>query len=118
MKTFIIMIQRVRIHQHLSSVFNVGNKYDAIQVPITVGIKPTAVIPDSLKAKALLISIGDYGKISPEGGEWKGDFLTAKPKHFGTFAMLLDTVPPTIVKSTWPTTAEYCRRHAYESESQ
>ncbi len=87
---------------YLSSVFNIGDKFDAVQVPITVGIKPINPLPDSLKNKALLISIGDYGKISPEGGEWKGEFLTAKPKHFGTFAMVLDTVPPTIIKEYVP----------------
>ncbi len=86
----------------LSSVFNIGNPYDALQLPITVGIKPAEKISDSLMNKALVVSIAEYGKIIPEGGEWKAGFLTAKPKHFGSFAILLDTIPPKIEKEYVP----------------
>jgi len=87
---------------YLSSIFHVGNPYDGIQLPISVGLKPTAPIADSLMSKALVISIAEYGQIKAEGGEWKGGFLTAKPKHFGAFAIALDTTPPQIVKEYVP----------------
>ncbi len=88
--------------EYFSSVYTVGNAYDALQLPITVGIKPSAAIPDRLKDKTLIVSLGDYGKITAEGGEWKGDFLTAKTRHFGTFAIMVDTIPPTIEKEYVP----------------
>jgi hypothetical protein len=87
---------------YLSSIFNLGNPYDALQVPITVGIKPRLPIPDSIKSKALIVSLAEYGKIVPEGGEWKGGFLTTKTRHFGSFAIALDTIPPTIEKEYVP----------------
>lgn len=89
-------------NRYLSSVYNVGNPYDGLQVPINVGIKPTVAIADSMMNKALVISIGENEKITAEGGEWKNGFLTAKTKHFGSFTMLLDTTPPTVIKEYVP----------------
>ena len=91
-----------RTKTYLSSIFHVGNPYDALQVPISVGIKPNEPIADSLMSKALIISLHEYGQIKAEGGEWKGGFLTAKPKQFGAFAIALDTTPPKVVKEYVP----------------
>jgi hypothetical protein len=87
---------------YLSSVFNVGNPYDALHIPITVAIKPQMKIPEHHAGKAVIVSIGEYGELISQGGEWKGEFLSAKCKNFGSFAIMLDTLPPAISKEYVP----------------
>ncbi len=85
----------------IAKVFHVGDRTVPIHTSIAIGIKPLH-LPDSLKSKAILVSVDEYGFYESEGGNWKGDFLTANVRHFGDFTITIDTVPPTIVKEYYP----------------
>ncbi|REJ82338.1 MAG: M23 family peptidase [Bacteroidetes bacterium] len=88
--------------EFLSSVFRVGNAFDAVMNPISVSIKPNRTIEEKLKSKALIVSIAEYGKQIPHGGNWSGAFLNTKVRQFGEFAIALDTIPPSIEKVYFP----------------
>ncbi len=81
---------------YLSDVFRVGDIFETLHLPMSIGIKPTKEIVDSLKQKAVIIRIDEYGTIKSCGGLWKEKFLIAKTHEFGSFAIALDTVPPVL----------------------
>ncbi|MCX6291736.1 MAG: M23 family metallopeptidase [Bacteroidetes bacterium] len=85
----------------ITPVYHVGDKTEAVHNAITVGIKPEH-FPDSMKAKAAIISFDRYGNQTYEGGTWKNGFLTAQVRHFGDFTMALDTTPPSVTKEYFP----------------
>lgn len=70
---------------------------------ITIGIKPTITLADSMKKYLIITQIP--GK-QFAGNEWQGDFITAKTKYFGKYAVLLDTVKPTIKAVTFAKTKQ------------
>ena len=88
--------------QFLSSTYRIGSWYEALNVPITVGIKPEADIPDSLKSKVIVAEVQSYGKLKGRGGEWKGKFMSAEVPTFGDYTLVYDTVPPAIEKDYVP----------------
>lgn len=69
------------------------------QIPIhrsfELKLKPQRRIDDKLKSK-LYIGKCKNGQNSFVGNQWSGDWLTAKTRSFGDYAILLDTVPPKI----------------------
>jgi hypothetical protein len=71
--------------------------------PVDLFIKP-AQLPDSLLKKACIVSCGEKDLISYGGDPFEG-YLTTKIRHYGDFAVFLDTVPPTITpilfSETW-----------------
>lgn len=83
---------------YLSDVFRIGDLYEPLHLPMHIGIKPNKDIEDSLKLKAVVARIDDDGTLRSCGGLWNGKFLTAKTYDFGTFAIILDTVPPVVEK--------------------
>ena len=88
--------------EYLANTYRIGSWYEALDVPITVGIKPEAVIPDSLKPKAIIAEVQQYGKLKGRGGKWNGKFLSADVPTFGDYTIVLDTTPPTVVKDYVP----------------
>ena len=85
----------------IAKVFHVGDKAVPIQSSVALGIKPQQ-LPDSLKSKAVLVSLDNFGNYVYEGGSWTGNFLTANVRHFGDFTIAVDTIPPRIVKEYYP----------------
>ena len=83
---------------YLSDLFRVGDIYEPLQLPVLISIKPNKEIDDSIKLKAIIAKIDEDGILTSIGGLWNDKLLTAKTKEFGTFAITLDTVPPTIEK--------------------
>lgn len=79
---------------YLSDVFRIGDINEPLHSPMNFGIKPNENIDDSIKQKAVIIRIDEYGTMTSCGGLWNGKFLTTKTNNFGTFAVILDTVPP------------------------
>jgi hypothetical protein len=94
--------QQLKGSSYLSDMFVVGDEFDALNVPISVGIKPYKELEDSLKPRAVIVHINQYGELKSCGGQWNGKFLTAKSGTFGTFALTIDTVPPSIEKEYVP----------------
>jgi hypothetical protein len=55
-------------------------------------------LPENLKEKAFIVSINKAGKKYNEGGSWSNGFIKTQTRNFGNFAIVLDTLPPTIKK--------------------
>ena len=53
-------------------------------------------VPDSLRKKALIVSLDEKGKPTNEGGEWTKNGVLTKTRSFGNFTISIDTVAPTI----------------------
>jgi murein DD-endopeptidase MepM/ murein hydrolase activator NlpD len=92
----------IKSPQYLSNTYRVGNWYEALNVPITVGIKPETVLADSLMAKAVIAEIQRDGTIKGRGGIWNNKFVSAQVSVFGDYAVMLDTTPPVVVKDYVP----------------
>ena len=86
---------------YFSSTFEIGDPHVPLHLPVTVSLKPRQ-LPDALKSKAVIVSFDKRNKPSFEGQEWNGDFLSAKTKHFGKFAVSVDTVAPVISNVIMP----------------
>ena len=71
---------------------------DAPDVPLqkAVTIKIFGEMPESMRPKALLASVGGSGKLSSAGGQWAGDGVEAETRSLGRFTIAYDTIPPVI----------------------
>ncbi len=86
---------------YFSPTFEIGNPRVPLHLPITVSIKPQN-LSDDMKPKAVIVSFDKKGKPVYEGNDWNNEFLSAKTKHFGTFAVAVDTIAPVISIITSP----------------
>jgi len=75
--------------------FIIGNPNVPLHLKMTIGIK-LIILPYSLKDRALIISYNKNGNLIAEGGYWNGSFLFTETRHFGAFAIAVDTIPPLI----------------------
>lgn len=66
-----------------------------LHYPITVAIK-VGRLAENLRQKAVVINIDGNKKYYSRGGEWRNNYLVAKSKTFGGFAVMLDTIAPKI----------------------
>ena len=68
-----------------------------VQESFDLAIRPDTLIPDYLKSKIIIARTRDLKEITPY--ETKIDslgFFTTRPRSFGTFVLIADTLPPTI----------------------
>jgi hypothetical protein len=79
-----------------SFVHQVHNQYVPLQKSYLLSIKAKG-IQQKYQDKALVVSVDPSGKLSPEGGEYKDGWVTAHPRAFGDFTVVLDTAPPKIL---------------------
>jgi hypothetical protein len=84
-----------------SSTFMIGEPEVPLHKTITLSLKPQN-LPETLKAKAVVVSFSKKNKPVYEGSEWKNEFLSCNTKHFGTFAISVDTIPPAISVESLP----------------
>lgn len=61
----------------------------------TLGIRPTVSIPAELKPKVFVAYL-QGGRVQNCGGKWEDGFLRAEVRGLGDYAILADTVPPTV----------------------
>lgn len=66
-----------------------------------LAIKPSG-LPANLMKKAVIASISG-NSVSNQGGKWNGDWLETNVNSFGSFAVKIDTIPPTIKPVTFKT---------------
>ncbi len=57
----------------------------------------TASVPDSLRSKALIVSLSPSGGFSSRGGTWENGAVTTTIRSFGTYCVTIDSTAPTIV---------------------
>ena len=79
-----------------SLVHTVHNQYVPLYKSYVLSIKVHG-IPLKYQDKALVVSVDPSGKLSPAGGEYKDGWVTAHPRVFGNFTVVLDTVAPKIL---------------------
>jgi len=78
-----------------AKIHHIHNQYVPVHTPYKLSIR-TLSIPSKVQSKALIVSVDPNGKLSPVGGEYADTWITAHPRFFGDFSVVLDTVPPTI----------------------
>jgi hypothetical protein len=66
----------------------------ALQKPMRLTIR--ADVPDTLKEKAVVVSVSEKGKCSSAGGRWRGDFIETNSYNYGNYSVAIDTIPPEI----------------------
>jgi hypothetical protein len=91
-----------RNEKALSPTFLIGDRYEALHIPIGISLKPYSKVPDTLRSRALIVRAMPDGTLQPEGGIWNKEFLTAKVREFGRYYVLLDTVAPSVTKEYYP----------------
>lgn len=78
-----------------SGVYQVFSKQIPVHRPYSLEIK-TKNLPIEFNAKALIVNLDDE-KPKAVGGVLKNGFLKTNSRQFGSFAIMLDTVPPEII---------------------
>lgn len=78
-----------------SKVWSISGYETALHVPARLSIRYDG--PDSLRAKALLVSVSHSGRIYGAGGAIDScGYVTSRVSSFGSYAVALDTVPPSV----------------------
>jgi hypothetical protein len=85
-----------RLRALYSDVFQVHNIYTPLHTPMTIEIDADS-FPLRLRDKALIVQVGEKGRISAIGGKFANGTVVATSSTFGNFAIAVDTIPPRIV---------------------
>jgi hypothetical protein len=79
-----------------SDIHHVHNIYTPVHKTFSLAVKPDS-LPDSLTTKALIVAIdGENGAKSSAGGSYKDGWVHTRIRNFGSFAVSVDTIPPSI----------------------
>ncbi|HXB11073.1 MAG TPA: M23 family metallopeptidase [Bacteroidia bacterium] len=79
----------------LCPIYHVQNTYTPLNSSYTLRLKPAAKLPDSLVRRAVMVQI-DGKHLNSLGGVWDSGYMTAHPKTFGDFSLMLDLSRPTV----------------------
>ncbi|MDF1671934.1 MAG: M23 family metallopeptidase [Vicingaceae bacterium] len=79
----------------ITPTYFVHNDYTPLHQPIFVSIK-VGRLSEYLRSKATIVHFDSRKRYYARGGEWRNNFITAKSKNFGGFAVMIDTVAPKI----------------------
>jgi hypothetical protein len=79
-----------------SDVFHIHNTHTPLHTPVTIEIVADS-LPLRLRDKALIVQVGEKGRIAAIGGKFANGAVTASSLTFGNFAIATDTIPPRIV---------------------
>jgi hypothetical protein len=92
-----IYTKKDSLKNFLSPIYQIHYDYVPLSKPISLFIKLNN-IPPKLKSKVEIVSIGGGGRINSEGGEWdeKNSGISTTIKSFGRYAVMVDTIRPTI----------------------
>jgi hypothetical protein len=85
----------VKNGQFVSQIHSIHNQYVPVHLPYSLSIK-TLQVPLDLQSKILIVMVNNTGNLSPVGGDYSEGWITARPRAFGDFAVVTDTVPPVI----------------------
>lgn len=85
-----------RDQTNYSAYYTIGNPFEPVHDEFILKIKARE-LPDSLSDKLLMVKVdASRNRIYASGGDFKLGWVTARVKEFGTYALELDTVAPTI----------------------
>jgi hypothetical protein len=85
----------------LSSLYHLADETVPLQKAMVISLDAAAV-PVALRAKACIISIDKKGHFDYEGGVYTNGSIQGESKHFGKFAIAVDTIPPRIIAAVKP----------------
>jgi hypothetical protein len=77
-----------------SNVIKIGDSYDLLGY-FSLSVRAVN-LPDRLRDKAVVVWRNAAGGTAVRGGTWTGDMLTAQCREFGSFYIVIDTIPPRI----------------------
>ncbi|MFZ4400284.1 MAG: M23 family metallopeptidase [Bacteroidales bacterium] len=81
--------------KYFSNLHEIHDIYTPLHKSISLSIK-TDTVADSLQSKLLIVRIKDDNNIIAEGGKFDKGFIKTNINNFGKFAVLMDTIAPTI----------------------
>ncbi len=84
-----------------SPVWWVGDRLVPLHKSVKIFISAPDV-PQHLRDKALLVSLGKNGQPSAEGGNWVSDGVRASVSSFGTFYVAVDSIAPHLAPAFTP----------------
>jgi murein DD-endopeptidase MepM/ murein hydrolase activator NlpD len=79
----------------ITPTYFIHNDFTPLHKPISISIK-VGRLSEYLRTKALIVHFDRRKKYYSKGGTWRNNFITAKSKAFGGFAVMIDTIPPKI----------------------
>lgn len=79
----------------ITPTYFVHNDYTPLHKPIYVSIK-VGRLSEYLRGKATIVHFDRRQRYYSKGGTWRNNYLTAKSKAFGSFAVMIDTIAPKI----------------------
>ena len=86
----------IKKNTYYSKVHQIHNQYVPVHKPYLLSIR-TEDLPPKFRSKALIALVDHGGRLSPIGGEYSDSWVTAHPRTFGDFTVVLDTIPPKIL---------------------
>lgn len=83
-----------------SPVYSIGNPDIPLFAYYDINLKPNRLPHDSLLAKLLLVEL-DNAKVTARGGIYDSGFVRGRVRAFANYALMIDTVPPTVRPQGW-----------------
>ncbi|CAH1001356.1 hypothetical protein LEM8419_02257 [Neolewinella maritima] len=81
---------------YLSDAHRLHDVYTPLHGRARLSLSPREPVPVELQQRVYLARCGKDGTYRSVGGAWEGEQLVSSIGSFGTYALLLDTVPPTV----------------------
>ncbi len=79
----------------ITPTYFVHNDYTPLHKAISISIK-VGRLSEYLRSKSTIVHFDRRKRYYAKGGTWRNNYITAKSKAFGGFAVMIDTVPPVI----------------------
>jgi len=79
----------------ITPTYFVHNDFTPLHQPISVSIR-VGRLSEYLRSKATIVHFDNRKRYYARGGKWRNNYITAKSKAFGGFAVMIDTIPPVI----------------------
>ncbi|MBN1132996.1 MAG: M23 family metallopeptidase [Bacteroidales bacterium] len=89
-----------------SDIFSIHHEAVPLHRPFLLSIKPVN-LPEELKEKALIVSVGNNQSITSSGGAYRDGMIETEARNFGNYAIALDTIAPVIVPLNTRNSADY-----------
>jgi hypothetical protein len=84
------------IKQTYSIPFVLRDYYVPLHKYITISLKNTVQVADSLKKKLTIVSVNNNGGFVNEGGEYNDNWVTTKTRSMGLYTIAMDSTAPKI----------------------
>jgi len=79
----------------ITPTYFIHNEYTPLHKAISVSIK-VGRLSEYERSKATIVHFDRRKRYYAKGGTWRNNYITAKSKKFGGFAVMIDTIPPKI----------------------